>query len=176
MFRLEQQRWEERLEEEDVSCFLSWKHADVPCGKTNGIIRGQSQLRRGKEARARNCSRRKRAYCGLTEIFKVNPASDTLVKIRPRMAEETVEVRGCSGKREQWDRWWRRGPDGDISSEGGKASLCQAGLPPKFADINRWAETAMWNMLTRGVTQSKLIPIKGWTGKVGEIPKHAGED
>lgn len=99
MFWLEHQRWEEQLEEEeDISGFVSWKHADVLCGKTNGIIRGQSQLRREKEARARSYSWRKRAYCGLKEIFKINPASDTLVKIRPRTAEENVEVRDAEGR------------------------------------------------------------------------------
>lgn len=151
MFWLEHQRWEEQLEEEDISGFVSWKHADVLCGKTNGIIRGQSRLRREKEARARNYSWRKRAYCGLKEIFQMNPASDQTEDDRGKCGGE-----GCSGKREEWDRWWRRGPDGDISSEGGKASLCQAGLPPKFADRNRWAETVMWNMLTRGTTQLQI--------------------
>lgn len=30
------------------------------------------------------------------------------------LAKETnVEVGGCSGKIEEWDRWWRRGADGD---------------------------------------------------------------
>lgn len=98
MFWLEHQRREEQLEEEDTSCSLSWKHADVLWAKTNGLIRGQSQLGREKEARARNYSWRKRAYCGLKEIFNINPASDTLVEIRPSTAEENVEVRDAVGR------------------------------------------------------------------------------